>query len=197
VTVGGNIGAPPARRSTNRPRDAHVVEASSFQLENPDVSSVDRRGSNLADHRRHPDVCHAGEGAVFANQTDADWAVVNADDLRCSRWHERARQTSTLQPQRRARGRRSRRAGVNRRHEGPICCPTIGHPLARRTCGRRVGWATVGVLAGASATAMTTVVDGFAPRARDGARDEIGGVRSNDSKATNVDAARRAIETFT
>src|SRR5262249_13667575 len=58
--------------------------------------------------------------------------------------------------------------------------------------------ATVGTIAGASPTAMTSAVDGF--RGLEHAMElvaEIQGVRFvNDSKATNVESALRAIESF-
>jgi UDP-N-acetylmuramoylalanine--D-glutamate ligase len=57
---------------------------------------------------------------------------------------------------------------------------------------------TVGVIAGASTAAMTTAVDAFGglEHAMEFAG-EVGGVRFvNDSKATNIESARRSIETF-
>ena len=58
--------------------------------------------------------------------------------------------------------------------------------------------ATVGTLAGASPLAMTVAVDGF--RGLEHAMElvaDVGGVRFvNDSKATNVEAALRSIESF-
>jgi UDP-N-acetylmuramoylalanine--D-glutamate ligase len=209
VTVGGNIGAPlSAQVDHSSARTLHVVEASSFQLEqtqtfHPWIAVVLNFSADHLD--RHPDVgaYAAAKARVFANQTDADWAVVNADD------------PAVLEMARagRARLRLFSRSGaltegttvetdwvVNRRHEGTdLLLPLSAiHVLGPHLVDDVLAAATVGVLAGATSTAMTTAVDGF--RGLEHAMelvDEIGGVRFiNDSKATNVDAARQAIETF-
>ena len=209
VTVGGNIGAPlSAQVDRSSARTLHVVEASSFQLEqtqtfHPWIAVVLNFSADHLD--RHPDVgaYAAAKARVFANQTDADWAVVNADDPVVL---EMARAG-------RARLRLFSRSGavaegttvetdwvVNRRHEGtdPLLPLSAIHLLGPHLVDDVLAAATVGVLAGASSAAMTTAVDGF--RGLEHAMelvDEIGGVRFvNDSKATNVDAARLAIETF-
>ncbi len=86
VLVGGNIGVPlSAQVEESTPETFHVVEASSFQLE---TTSSFRPWIavwlNFADDHldRHPDVAAyaAAKARIFANQTAADWAVVNADD---------------------------------------------------------------------------------------------------------------------
>src|SRR6185295_9478679 len=86
VTVGGNIGAPlSAQVSVSTPDTLHVVETSSFQLE-----QIDRFHPWIAvmlnispDHLdRHPDVAAYGAAKrrIFENQDADDWAVINADD---------------------------------------------------------------------------------------------------------------------
>ena len=74
-----------AQVATRRSRRFHVVEVSSFQLE---TTSTFRPWIALwlnfaADHLdRHPGIeAYADAKArIFASQTPADWAVVNADD---------------------------------------------------------------------------------------------------------------------
>jgi len=209
VTVGGNIGAPlSAQVDQSSARTLHVVEASSFQLEqtetfHPWIAVMLNFSPDHLD--RHPDVraYAAAKARVFANQTGADWAVVNADD------------PAVLEMARvgRAGIRLFSRSGalaegttvetgwvVNRRREGAdrLLPLSAVHLLGPHLVDDVLAAATVGVLAGASPAAMTTAVEGF--RGLEHAMelvDEIGGVRFiNDSKATNVDAARQAIETF-
>jgi len=86
VLVGGNIGVPlSAQVEESTTETVHVVEVSSFQLE---TTTTFRPWISLwlnfaADHLdRHPSIeAYADAKArIFAQQTPADWAVVNADD---------------------------------------------------------------------------------------------------------------------
>jgi UDP-N-acetylmuramoylalanine--D-glutamate ligase len=139
---------------------------------------------------------------VFANQQETDWAVVNADDPR------------VLEMARRGRARQLRFSAddldagivigsdaVVRRESGrdELLVPLssvrlIGrHLLADVAAAAAVAW-----IAGVAPDAMTRAVEGFS--GLEHALEpvvEIRGVRFvNDSKATNVEAARRAIESF-
>jgi UDP-N-acetylmuramoylalanine--D-glutamate ligase len=86
VTVGGNIGAPlSAQVSGSTPDMVHVVEASSFQLEqietfHPWIAVMLNFSPDHLD--RHPDIesYGAAKARIFENQTADDWAVINADD---------------------------------------------------------------------------------------------------------------------
>ena len=86
VTVGGNIGAPlSAQVSGSTPDTVHVVEASSFQLEqtetfHPWIAVMLNFSPDHLD--RHPDIesYGAAKARIFENQTADDWAVINADD---------------------------------------------------------------------------------------------------------------------
>src|SRR5207302_3866113 len=86
VTVGGNIGAPLSAQVEGSTMDTmHVVEASSFQLEqietfHPWIAVMLNFSPDHLD--RHPTVAAYGaaKARVFENQTADDWAIVNADD---------------------------------------------------------------------------------------------------------------------
>src|SRR5262245_42389772 len=86
VAVGGNIGLPlSAQVSDSTPDTLHVVEASSFQLEqtetfHPWIAVMLNFSPDHLD--RHPtvDAYAAAKARIFENQAPSDWAVVNADD---------------------------------------------------------------------------------------------------------------------
>src|SRR5580693_10628187 len=86
VTVGGNIGSPlSAQVSQSTPDTLHVVETSSFQLEQIDAFHpwIAVMLNFSPDHLdRHPNVAAYGaaKARVFENQDPDDWAVINADD---------------------------------------------------------------------------------------------------------------------
>ena len=207
VLVGGNVGtALSSQVDESTPETVHVVEASSFQLEltdtfRPSIAVL----LNL--HRDHLDR-HGGYAAyaaakarIFANQTGADTLVVNADDPEVLRM---------------ARGGRARRLpyALSARVDAGIA--VAGGAIVRRTAagddplvplsavrltGRHLlsdvlAASAVASLVGVSADAMTAAVDGFAGLDHALApAGEVGGVRFvDDSKATNVAAARCAIE---
>jgi UDP-N-acetylmuramoylalanine--D-glutamate ligase len=209
VTAGGNLGtALSAQVAESRPSSLHVVEVSSFQLEatetfRPWIAVL----LNLAhDHLdRHGSIAAYGlaKARVFANQTPADWAVVNADD------------PAALELARSARARRfdfgvqtpvtpgvSVEDGQIVRRSASGATPLL--PVASvRLPGRHLlsdvlAAAAVSTVAGVPPAAMRRAVEGFSglEHALEGVA-EIDGVRFvNDSKATNVVSARRAIESF-
>jgi UDP-N-acetylmuramoylalanine--D-glutamate ligase len=209
VLVGGNIGvALSAQVEESTPETIHVVETSSFQLE---TTTTFRPWIALwlnfaADHLdRHPTVDDyaAAKARIFANQTSGDWAVVNADD-------PTVMARSAAIPARRVEFSPSasphaafvvdgdwivRRtvAGVER------LAPTSAVELTGRHMLHNVLAAVAtSSLAGAQPSAMVEGLRGFTglehvmePVGR------IGDVKFvNDSKATNVEAARRSIESF-
>src|SRR5688500_15016121 len=209
VLVGGNIGVPlSAQVDASTPGTVHVVEASSFQLE---TTTTFRPWIALwlnfsDDHLdRHPTVAAyaAAKARIFANQTAGDWAVVNADDATVV---EKSAGIAARRIEFSPSGRTSRGfvvdgdwivrrtgAGVER------LVPTAAVELTGQHMLHNVIAATaVASVAGAPAAAMVDALKGFRglehvmePVAR------IGGVRFvNDSKATNVEAARRSIESF-
>src|SRR5207247_11285802 len=86
VTVGGNIGDPlSAQVQDSTPDTFHVVETSSFQLEQIDTFHpwIAAMLNVSPDHLdRHPsfEAYAAAKARIFENQSGDDWAVVNADD---------------------------------------------------------------------------------------------------------------------
>ena len=213
VTVGGNIGLPlSAQVTASTPDTLHVVETSSFQLEqidtfHPWIAVVLNFSPDHLD--RHPTVeaYGAAKSRIFENQQVGDWAVVNADD------------PSVLEMVRRARAKAATRFFARRTHrqDGTVIengwivdrhanqdvstrlVPLSAiHLLGPHLVDDVMAAATVGAIAGAAPAAMTAAVDSF--RGLEHAMElvgEIHGVRFvNDSKATNVESALRSIESF-
>jgi UDP-N-acetylmuramoylalanine--D-glutamate ligase len=209
VLVGGNIGVALSAQVDASTRDTiHVVEASSFQLEasaafHPWIAVLLNFSPDHLDRHATEAEYAAAKARIFANQAPEDWAVLNADD------------PASLDI---ATGACARRLlfSAERRLDDGVCIE--GDAIVRQAGGRArrlvpldavrllgrhllvdvVAAAAVADLAGVDATAMTRAVEGFTglehalePVA------EVGGVRFvNDSKATNIEAAGRAIECF-
>jgi UDP-N-acetylmuramoylalanine--D-glutamate ligase len=209
VTVGGNIGAPlSAQVAASTPETLHVVETSSFQLEQietfrPWIAVMLNFSPDHLD--RHPSVeaYAAAKARIFENQTADDWSVVNADDpivlelARRSAARRRlfARQAALEEGTTVSNGWIvSRQAGRVDRLVPLDAIHLIGPHLVADV----MAATTVGALAGVAPAAMTAAVDAF--RGLEHAMElvaEFGGVRFvNDSKATNVESARRSIESF-
>ncbi|MGE0593731.1 MAG: UDP-N-acetylmuramoyl-L-alanine--D-glutamate ligase [Vicinamibacterales bacterium] len=209
VLVGGNIGVPlSAQVEASTPDTLHVVEASSFQLE---ATTAFRPWIAVwlnfaADHLdRHPtlDAYAAAKARVLVNQTASDWAVLNADDpLVAARGGAAAARVAWYSP-----------AGA------PAATFVVdGDWVVRRTptaLERLVPVSAVELtgrhmLGNVIAAVATTHIAGAGPRAmREGLRGfrglehvmepvrSLDGVRFvNDSKATNIEAASRSIESF-
>jgi len=209
VTVGGNIGAPLSAQVTNSTPDTlHVVEASSFQLE-----QIDRFHPWIAvmlnfspDHLdRHPSVeaYAAAKSRIFENQIDSDWAVVNADDPIVLEMARRGRAQTRLfaRTAQIAAGTTVDRGWIVDRRDSRVdrLVPlTAVHLLGPHLVYAVMAAATVSVVAGATPSAITSAVEGF--RGLEHAMElagEVEGVRFvNDSKATNVESALRSIESF-
>jgi UDP-N-acetylmuramoylalanine--D-glutamate ligase len=150
---------------------------------------------------------YAGAKArIFANQTPADWAVVNADDAP-------ALELSAGSPAKPFRfsmrgDLRGQREGVviagdlivHRTSEGdvPLVPLTSVRLLGQHLLSDVLAAASIARIAGIAPEAMTRAVEGFTglEHALEPVG-EAGGVRFvNDSKATNIAAARLAIESF-
>jgi len=212
VTVGGNIGSPlSAQVSGSTPDTVHVIEASSFQLEqtetfHPWIAVMLNFSPDHLD--RHPNIeaYGAAKARIFENQTSEDWAVINADD------------PAVLELARKGRARQrlfGRKAPitegtaledgwiVDRRADRPSRSVRLVpvdaiHLLGPHLVSDVMAAATVGAIAGGAPAAMTAAVESF--RGLEHAMElvaEVDGVRFvNDSKATNVEAALRSIESF-
>ena len=209
VTVGGNIGAPlSAQVAASTPETFHVVETSSFQLEQIDTFHpwISVMLNFSADHLdRHPTVeaYGAAKARIFENQDASDFAVINADDPAVLKLARRARAAKRyFAPSGAIAEGTVVEDGwiVERRratHERLVPLEAI-HLLGRHLVHDVMAAATVGAIAGATPAAMTAAVDGF--RGLEHAMEfvvQVDGVRFvNDSKATNVEAALKSIESF-
>lgn len=209
VLVGGNIGVPLSAHVESSTEDSwHVVETSSFQLEttttfHPWIAVW----LNFADDHldRHPTVeaYASAKQRIFANQTGDDWVVINADD------------SAVVQRSATAKARQVRFALSGGIADGFV---VDGDWIVKRTAAgveRLVALGAVELtgrhmlnnvlaataaasIAGVPPHAMVDALRGFhgLPHVMEPAG-EIRGVRFvNDSKATNVEAARRSIESF-
>ena len=209
VTVGGNIGQPlSAQVAHSTPDTLHVVETSSFQLEQIDTFHpwIAVMLNFSPDHLdRHPSVeaYAAAKARIFENQTATDWAVVNADDPSVLELARRGRATTRLFAQREpiAEGTVIENGWiVDRRASGGGRLVPLDaiHLIGPHLVADVMAAATVGAIAGAAPEAMTAATEAFGglEHAMEPAGG-IGGVRFvNDSKATNVESALRSIESF-
>jgi UDP-N-acetylmuramoylalanine--D-glutamate ligase len=209
VTVGGNIGAPlSAQVSESTPDTFHVVETSSFQLEQIDTFHpwIAVMLNFSPDHLdRHPTVesYAAAKARIFENQDAGDFAVINADDPAVLEIARRGRAKTRLFARSRAIPEGTVVDNgwiVERRRDGAGRLVPVDaiHLLGPHLVNDVMAAATVGAIAGASPAAMTAAVDAF--RGLEHAMElvaEVAGVRFvNDSKATNVESALRSIESF-
>jgi len=209
VAIGGNIGAPlSAQVRESTPDTLHVVEASSFQLEqivtfHPWIAVLLNFSPDHLD--RHPDVdaYRAAKARVFENQTSEDWAVFNADDptvLEMVR-HNRARRWLFSPARAIGEGTLVENGWIAAVRAGQLSrlVPLSAiHLLGPHLIADVMAAATVGAIAGVDSPAMTAAVDSFhgLEHAMELVAD-VGGVRFvNDSKATNVEAAIKSIESF-
>lgn len=208
VMVGGNIGVPVSAQVDASTADTvHVIEASSFQLETSDTFRpwIAALLNFSPDHLdRHPDEAAyaAAKQRIFANQRPDDWAVVNADSA------EAVAMTKNVRARVVSYGVDAVQADVHvgggfvwqRTSEGDI--PLL--PLAavqlhgRHMLSNVVAATAISHLAGAAGDSLARALDGF--HGLEHVMELVatkGGVRFvNDSKATNVDAAAKSIESF-
>jgi UDP-N-acetylmuramoylalanine--D-glutamate ligase len=207
VLVGGNIGYPlSAQVDASTADTVHVVEASSFQLETTDTFKpwIAALLNFSADHLdRHPGEAAyaAAKMRIFANQDGEDWAVVNADSPEAMQMtrYVRAR-VVTFGVDEPADIHVGRGFVWQRTSEGDIpLLPVAAVHLQGRHMLSNVAAATaISHLAGASGASLAKALEGF--HGLEHVMEIVasrGGVRFvNDSKATNIDAATRSIESF-
>ena len=210
VLVGGNIGTPLSEQALDFPADGIVVgEVSSFQLEStalfrPRVAAVlnitpdhlDRHGS----YERYVEA----KARILANQTEADCAVLNADDPGAAALASRARgrvlwfsRTRVLSP-----GVFIDKGWIAARLNGHIerICPVTDVQLRGAHNIENVLAATACVLwTGMSPEAIRRGIAAFRGVAHriERVREDAGVVYYNDSKGTNVDSTIKALESFT
>jgi UDP-N-acetylmuramoylalanine--D-glutamate ligase len=210
VLVGGNIGdALSAQVDASTEDTVHVVEASSFQLESaetfhPWIAVLLNFSPDHLD--RHADIAEyaAAKARIFSNQTPDDWAVLNADDDASHALAQEARSRRLLFALEReltdgvvvvADAIVRRRPGDGDQVLVPLSAVKL---IGRHLLADVLAAAAVASVAGVEPAAMTRVVQSFTglehalePVA------QISGVRFvNDSKATNIESALRAIQSF-
>jgi UDP-N-acetylmuramoylalanine--D-glutamate ligase len=209
VLVGGNIGhALSAQVDDSTDDTIHVVEVSSFQLEatetfRPSIAVLLNFSPDHLD--RHATVAAYAEAKtrIFANQGSDDWAVLNAEDAAVLSMSSRGRAARLLFSMRASLAEGVVLEGdeiVRRSQAGdePLVPLSSIRLLGRHLVEDVLAAAAVASLVGVDAEAITRAVEGFGglEHALELVTD-VGGVRFvNDSKATNVEAARRAVEAF-
>ena len=185
--VGGNIGTPLSSQvADSTPDTFHIVEVSSFQLEttetfHPWIAVLLNLSSDHLDRHGSMEAYGAAKARIFANQTPDDWAVINADD-----------------PQTLALARAGRAKKVLFSVDTPLVPLSSIRLIGRHLFSDVMAAAAVARIAGISDGAVSRAVESFTglehalePVAT------VDGVRFvNDSKATNIEAAKQAIEAF-
>jgi len=209
VLVGGNIGlALSAQVEASTEDTIHVVEASSFQLEatetfRPWIAVLLNFSPDHLDRHATVEEYASAKARIFARQTGDDWAVLNADDaasLALAAETRARRLLFSMSAAIRTGVLVDGNAIVGRHGERvePLVPLSAIRLLGPHLVADVVAAAAVAWLAGIDAAAMTRAVEAFAglEHALELVGD-VGGVRFvNDSKATNIEAARRAIESF-
>lgn len=206
VTAGGNLGVPlSAHVDASTPDTLHVVEASSFQLEatdtfHPWIAALLNFSPDHLDQHPTVEAYAAAKQRIFARQTPRDVAVVNAEDLP-------ARALARAGAARRVPygldldgdGFTVEGDAIVERHGGrsePIVPVASIRVPGRHILSDVVAATAIARTAGARADAIAAAVAQFQglPHAMEVVA-TVDGVRFvNDSKATNVEAARRSIE---
>jgi UDP-N-acetylmuramoylalanine--D-glutamate ligase len=207
VRVGGNIGdAVTGMVEGASAQTAFVLEVSSFQLEatdslHPRVAVFLNLSPDHLDRHASYEEYAAAKARIFSNQTATDFAVVNADDPEVMAW---------------ARGARARvvRFGTAREAEAQFVGPDALLWVGRRedflfsradvkVPGDHIAMdllaaATAARLMGAPVAAIRRAVAAF--NGVEHVLERVAVVRGvafyNDTKATNVDAALKSIESF-
>jgi UDP-N-acetylmuramoylalanine--D-glutamate ligase len=210
VRVGGNIGTPLCSLLEGASDDTRwVLEVSSFQLEgtsrfHPRLAVFLNLAADHLDRHASFEEYAAAKGRIFANQTPEDWAIVNADDplvlerARAGRARQFPFHAATTPA-----GDGAYMAGGEARLRREGREETLFERSDVRVPGTHLALdllvaGTAARLLGASVEHVRGAVRRFRgiPHVLEHVAD-LGGVAFyNDSKATNVEAARRSIEAF-
>lgn len=221
----GNIGVPlSSLAGSDRPERWYVVELSSFQLEGihalrPRVAALLNLSPDHLDRHRDFEEYRSAKERIFSNQTPEDAAVLNLDDPRVSGIAPRLRarvEWFGLAPDARpafavegglfvarrgepARSGAAEPAGAPGRSETRALLPLSefslrgAHNLSNALAALTASW-----LCGAACARLAEGLRSFRPLPhRMEPVGRAGGVEFiNDSKATNVDSALRAVESY-
>jgi UDP-N-acetylmuramoylalanine--D-glutamate ligase len=209
AVIGGNIGTPLSSQvAESTPDTFHIVEVSSFQLEtietfHPWVAVFLNLSPDHLDRHASFEEYARAKAKIFSNQSEGDWAVINADDPQTLALAQGTRARQLLFRPDGAAGegiviKSGAIADGRHGHETPLVPLSSIRLIGRHLTADVMAAAAVARIAGISPDAMTQAVESFS--GLEHALEPVGtisGVRFvNDSKATNVDAAKRAIESF-
>ncbi|MGH9479457.1 MAG: UDP-N-acetylmuramoyl-L-alanine--D-glutamate ligase, partial [Terriglobales bacterium] len=215
VQVGGNIGTPLVSLvESSTEETVNVIELSSFQLETVEqfhahIACVLNLSPDHLDRHGSMEAYAAAKQRIFRNQTGADYAVLNPNDLWCRQFCAAVTSQPVwfapfpLQSQAGACVRGGEVVWQAQGRETPILpvseIPLRGaHNLENVLAAVAMACLLAGDGVAAQAPAMRRAVAGFkAVEHRLEFVARLGGVEYfNDSKATNVDAAQKALEAF-
>ena len=209
AVAGGNLGmALSGQVAESRADTVHVVEVSSFQLEttetfHPWVAVLVNLSADHLDRHASFDEYAAAKARIFANQRPEDWAIVNADDAASVALAAgtRARRFDFALDAPIADGIAIDGQHIVRRDAGVstrLMPLSAVHLPGRHLLADVLAATAAACVVGAPAAAIERAVEEF--RGLEHALEqagEVGGVRFiNDSKATNIASARRALESF-
>ena len=209
ATAGGNLGAALSGQvTTSHPDTLHVVEVSSFQLEttetfHPWVSVLLNLSPDHLDRHGTFESYASAKARIFMNQTMSDWAVINADDPEAMALASgyRARRLDFAIDTSLSDGITVEGGSIVRKEAGesaPLVPLSSVRLPGKHLLGDVLAATAVGCVAGVPPAAMQRAVEGFTglPHAleRVAVIDHVTFV--NDSKATNIASAKRAIESF-
>ena len=208
AAVGGNIGVPlSAQVAGSAPDVIHVVEASSFQLETteqfrPWIAVLLNLSADHLDRHASLEEYAAAKGRIFSNQQADDYAIVNVDDAPSQALARTRARLVPLSPSAAiadgivvtTEAIAHRRAGV----DTPLVPVAAVRLLGRHLLTDVAAAAAVAEIAGVSAEAMVRAVEGFT--GLEHALEPVSSIQGvafvNDSKATNIESAARAIESI-
>lgn len=205
VQVGGNIGRPPTDMvASSRPDQWNVLELSSFQLEMTETFRA-RVGVALNVTPNHLDRHHtfenyaAAKGRLFRWQQADDFAVLNADDPVTAGFAELGPAQKVWISLEHPVDRGFWFDGELVRSPAGVLMPAADIPLrGRHNIQNVMAAAAAATLAGASLEQIAAAVRTFP--GVEHRLERVGRVNGvayyNDSKATSVDAAEKAIDTF-
>ncbi|MBI4908253.1 MAG: UDP-N-acetylmuramoyl-L-alanine--D-glutamate ligase [Acidobacteria bacterium] len=203
--VGGNIGLPPtAMVATSREGQWNDLELSSFQLETisnfrAEVGVCLNVSPDHLDRHKTMEAYVAAKRRLFESQRAGDWAVLNADDAITAGFAEAIPSTPVWFSQKARVSRGLWMEGDDILLDGEFLMPALEIPLrGRHNIDNVMGAAAAARLAGAALAGIRAAVRTFpGVEHRIEFVRELDGVKYyNDSKATNVDAALKAVDAF-